>query len=120
MSFLGCMQRGYEMMRGHYCIHTCSFAFKGARLPHGHTPSRLWCSGIYGCTRQLILDFFCNFKDRFLSDHKNHYITFTLLTEEMADMRAQCVHPMMRAGNTNAEKRNESGRSKNLLLQLPL
>lgn len=29
---------------------------------------------------------FCNFKDRFPSDHKNHYITFTLLTTEMVSM----------------------------------
>ena len=34
--------------------------------------------------------FFCNFKDRFPSDHKNHYITFTLLTAERVCMGVVC------------------------------
>lgn len=42
-----------------------------------------YCSNIYSCLPLLILDFFCNFKDRFPGDRENHYITFTLLTAVM-------------------------------------
>lgn len=101
----------------HNRIYRCSFTFKSARMlarkhtPGGrqhaqkhtrrtklilcHTDARVPLT--YGsllqylCLRSSHFGLFCNFKDRFPSDHGNHYITSTLLTDEMVGVRGKNV-----------------------------